>query len=441
MRKNVIGIALAGAIAATPQVPRAQEQMAGGVEAFRDGDYQRALELFERARDAGNDSAKLQYNIGVTQMKLGRYGDASARFQRLLLDPDWGDLARYNLALAAERRNRNIMAAKYYRRVSETADSEKLRRLAASRLNALAAAHRDPVGRRWIATASLSAGYDDNAYALQNELLENSSAGADNFTELFAWGQYQLRGTAADGWRLHGYGFGRRYGEFDSLDLTSASAALSRDRQWRGWHTEMGAAGEIVYLGGEQVSRQLQFVGRLEREFGEADVSLSYIPGYYLGGHDYTHLDGWRQRFEVQWQRPLFMVDARIYYRYDSNDRADLARDVLESESVDYYSYSPVRHSFGGVLEWSPSANWTLSTGVEFRHSAYGDSNRVTDSEGNVLTYRRDSERTKSWLSSKYKITPRFSLNGKLIVIDNEENRDAYTYDKTEASLGVSYIF
>ncbi|WP_250461591.1 tetratricopeptide repeat protein [Microbulbifer litoralis] len=441
MRNSVIGIALAGAMAAISQAPLAGERMAGGVEAFRSGDYQRALTLFERAESEGDDSAGLQYNIGVTLMKLGRYDSASGRFQRLLADPGWGDLARYNLALAAERRNRDIVAARYYRRISEASDSGKLRKLARNRLNALADVHRDPPGRRWIATANLSAGYDDNAYALQSELIENDSAGADNFTELFAWGQYQLRGTAEDGWRVHGYGFGRRYGEFDSLDLTSASAALARDRQWRGWSTETGVAGEIVYLGGEQVSRQVQLTGRIEREFGDASISLSYIPSYYLGGHDYTHLDGWRQRFEAQWQRPLPMVDARAYYRYDSNDRADLARDALDGDTLDYYSYSPVRHSFGGVLEWSPSANWLLSSGMEFRHSAYDGINRVTDSDGSAMTYRRESDRVKSWLSTRYRITPRFSLNGKIVVIDNDENRDLYTYDKTEASLGVSYIF
>lgn len=436
MRNKVIGIALASAIAAAPAALLAQDRLAEGIDAFKDGDYRRALKLFEAEERAGNDSAKLKYNIGVTLIKRRRYREAGAYFQRLLNDPEWGDLARYNLALTAERRDKTIIAAKHYRHVNETAGSQKLRSLAASRLNALAMANRGPAARRWMGTASLSAGRDDNAYALQNELLADSSLGEDNFTELFAWGQYQLGGTAADGWRIHGYGFGRRYSELDSLDLSSASVALSRDRRWLGWQTEIGLAGEVVYLGGEQVSKQAQLLGRARRDFGEASVTLSYIPSYYLGAEEYAYLDGWRQRFEARWQRPLLAFEVKLYYRYDANDRADLERDEL-----DYYSYSPLRHAIGGALDWALSANWNVSTGVEFRRSAYDGTNRVTESDGTTLSYQREADRVKSWLATKFKITPRLSLDGKLVVIDNEENRDVYTYDKTEASLGISFVF
>lgn len=437
MRNKVIGIALASAIAAAPSALLARDRLAEGIEAFKDGKYRRALKLFEEEERAGNDGAKLKYNIGVTLIKRGRYREAGAYFQRLLSDPEWSDLARYNLALAAERGDKSIIAAKHYRHVSETAGSQKLRSLAGSRLNALATANRGPVGSRGMGIASLSAGRDDNAYALQNELLADSSLGEDNFTEIFAWGQYWLSGTAADGWRIHGYGFGRRYSELDSLDLSSASVALSRDRQWLGWHTEIGVAGEVVYLGGEQVSKQAQLVGRARRDFGEASVTLSYIPGYYQGGEAYAYLDGWRQRFEARWQRPLLAFEAKVYYRYDANDRADLERDEVDY----YYSYSPLRHAIGGALDWSLSASWTVSTGVEFRRSAYDGTNRVTESDGTVLSYQREADRIKSWLATKFKITPRFSLDGKFVMIDNEENRDVYTYDKTEASLGISYVF
>ncbi|SHF76464.1 hypothetical protein SAMN04487965_2644 [Microbulbifer donghaiensis] len=432
----MIGILLAGALAVAPAVLLAQPPLVEGIAAFRGGLYRKALELFEEEARGGNDSARLKYNIGVTLMKLRRYEEAGVYFQQLLQEPEWRDLARYNFALAAERNNRRIIAAKHYRQVSETSDSQKLRSLAATRLNALAAMSRRAGVKRWIGTASLSAGRDDNAYALQNALLKGSSVGADNFAEIFAWGQYQLEGITADGWRLHGYGYGRRYDEYDSLDLSSVSAALSRDRRWRGWLAEVGVSTEFIFLGGQQVTRQVQLLGRLTRDFGPSNLTLAYIPGYYLGGDDYAYLDGWRQRFEVRWQRPLLAAQARIFYRYDANDRADQVRD-----SADYYSYSPLRHSFGGVLDWSLSGNWLVTTGVEYRSSAYDGANRTTDIDGNVLTYRRESDRLKSWLATTFKLTPRLSLDGKFIVIDNEESLDSYTYDKTELSFGVRYIF
>jgi tetratricopeptide (TPR) repeat protein len=436
VRKAIIGIALFCAMATAASAVSAREELARGIEAFKGADYQQALKLFQRAQKDGNDSARLRYNIGVTLMKLGLYREASAQFQRLLRDPEWEGLARYNLALAAEKRDQPVLATKHYRRIGETSSSPKLRRLAASRLNALAAGSQRPAVKPWLGTASLAAGRDGNAYALEKELMEDSSVGADNYLELFAWGQYQLRGTDADGWRIHGYGYSRRYSEFDSLNLHSVSAALSRDNRWRDWDTEVGAAGETVYLGGELLSTQVQLLGRIRRDFGETRITLAYIPSYYLGGEDYDYLDGWRQRIEVAVRRPLFAGEIHAFYRFDASDRAGLVKD-----NADYYSYSPARHAIGGALDWSLRNDWEVSTGVEYRLSEYGGSNRVTDSDGQVSHYQRESDRIKSWLSTKFKVTPRFSLDGKIVVIDNQENQDIYSFEKTEASLGVSYIF
>ncbi|WP_237059233.1 hypothetical protein [Microbulbifer sediminum] len=428
-------LALLAVLGVTSQSPVAAE-FEDGVKAFRASDYQRALLAFSSLEARGNNSARLKYNIGVTLVKLGRYREAASYFYQLLDDPEWRDLARYNLALTAEKRDRPLLAARHYRKVTETADSEKLRKLASSRLNALAADDRGAIHRQWLGLASLSAGYDNNAYALQNELLADVEMGEDSFTEGFVWGQYRVRGTPADGWRLHGYAFSRRYRELESLNLNSVSAALSRDKHWQGWDTEVGLAGEFIYLGGDQVSRQVNLVSRLTRNLGIGSLSLSYLPGYYLGGEGYEYLDGWRQRVALKWRRPLLAGELLAFYQYDSNDRAD-----LEREAQDYYSYSPARHSLGSELEWPILGRWTLSAGMEFRQSVYDGTNRITRDDGSVISYQRESDRLKSWIETRYRLSPRFSLDGKVVNIDNRENRDIYTFDKTEFSLGVSYVF
>ncbi|SDK56123.1 tetratricopeptide repeat protein [Microbulbifer yueqingensis] len=434
MKRNLKWLALVAGLA-VPQVLFAGE-FAGGIEAFRSGDYKRALQLFEQAHSAGNNSSRLKYNLGVTLVKLGRYREASEYFYPLLSQPEWRDLARYNLALAAERQGSDLQAARHYRQVTASADSEKLRKLAGKRLRALAVADAGRHAKRGLGLVSLSAGYDDNAYALQNDLLEDVDTGDDSFSEAFAWGQYRLRGTPADGWRIYGYGFTRRYSELDSLNLASVSAGLVRDDRWRGWNTELGAATEFISLGGEEVTRQLQLLGRLKRTLGPGLLSLSYIPAYYVGGDEYSYLDGWRQRFGVKWRQPALGGELLAFYLYDNNDRADLVR-----QASDYYSYSPARHSVGTEVEWAPASRWTVATGVEFRQSVYAGTNLVTAEDGSVLRYQRESDRIKSWLSTKFRFTPRFSLDGKVVNIDNQENRELYTFDKSEISFGVSYIF
>ncbi|MCK7598898.1 tetratricopeptide repeat protein [Microbulbifer sp. CAU 1566] len=412
----------------------AAEELPSATGAFKRGDYPRALALFREAEQSGDDSAKLKFNLGVTLFKLGRYTEASEYFWLLVPEPQWRDLAEYNLGLVARRQGDQLLAAKFFRRVSGRAASPQLQRLAALQLGSPAV---EPVTqvRPWLAMASINGGQDGNPYAVKTELLGEGAVGEDNFLELFGWGQYRLAGTEADGWRLQGYGFTRRYSELDSLNLASLSTLLVRDIHWRDWALETGAGAEWVTLGGERVSQQLQLVGRAKRDFGATSVQLSYIPAYYTGGDNYSYLDGWRQRFSAGARRETFGADFGIYYLYDTNDREDL------QQAADYYSYSPVRHAFGSDVRWRFLSRWELRAGVEYRYSVYGGQNRVVDDAGNLLEFERESDRFKSWVSTRYRLTPRLSLDGKLLNIDNRENRELYDFDKTEMSLGVSYVF
>ncbi|MFA0811445.1 outer membrane beta-barrel protein [Microbulbifer epialgicus] len=436
MRNWLTDIALFVLMAFSPVALMAGDSFSEGTEAFKQGKYRKALKSFEAERESGNNSAKLRYNIGVTLMKLERFSEATLYFHGLLNTPRWRDLARYNLALAAELGNRELAAAKHYRFVRTNAASENLRDMADRRLRLLAEGNRGEDSKPWLAMLSLSAGHDDNAYALQNELLSDSSIGADSFAELFAWGQYRLSGKVNNGWRVHGYGFGRKYKEYENLDLASVRTALSHDRRWGSWNTELGLAAELVTLGGESVSQQAQILSRATRNWGRAQITVAYSPGYYFGGEEYAYLEGWRQRFELGWQRPLFSVETKLFYRYDDNDR-----EGQEKSAGDYYSYSPARHTLSGTLDWKFSPKWNLSTGVEYRRSFYNENNRITDNDGNVENYRRESDRFRSWMGAKYRVTPKFSVSGKYQHIDNDENRNVYTYDKGEFSFGIGYTF
>ncbi|WP_346838573.1 tetratricopeptide repeat protein [Microbulbifer sp. SAOS-129_SWC] len=429
---------LLAAATASPAV-LAGDSFALGTRAFKQGDYTGALAQFEREQRAGNESANLKYNLGVTLYKLQRYAAAAEYFRQLRADPQWHDLAEFQLGLVAEKRGRPERAAAHYRALSGSS-SARLRQLGAARLAALApAAPQPPVVPEpspWLGVASLALGNDNNAYALQNDLLQDSSVGQDSFSELFVWGQYQLQGDAVDGWRLHGFGYGRRYTDLSDLDLDSYRLGLSRDLQWDGWQVELGGAGELVSLGGQRVSSEIGGVGRLRRDIGDAELTLAYLPSHFSGSGSYDYLDGWRHRFDAKWEQPLGLFKLDALYRLELNDRAD-----LESGTSGRYSYSPTRQTLGVALEWPLLGGWSLTAGADYRHSRYAGINSLIDSDGVQKQHQRQAQRWRGWLQAELRLLPRLALAGKLTWTDNAENFDIYTYDKGEASLSARYSF
>lgn len=436
--KSITAATLLGVVGASGAA-QALDNFSAATTAFQGGEYRRALALFELEQRQGNDSAKLLYNIGVTHFKLGNYREAGRYFGLLLEHSQWRDLARFQLGLIAEKQGDRPGAIRQYTEVKAQADSPKLRSLSGKRLAAMASGEpraTAPSNKQWLTLASISAGYDDNAFAMQNELLSKSSIGEDSFTDLFAWGQYRLKGTAKDGWRLQGLAYRRGYSEYSILDIGSYSVGLSRDLRWNGWQTELGATLGTTYLDGEQLTRETQIAAELKKTISAVEIGLAYLPSHYSGGSDYPHLDGWRHRVEASLERPWGPVTVAALYRLDINDRAD-----RQGATGDLYSYSPTRHSTILELEWPVQNNWRLSVGVEYRASEYDGVNSLTDTDGVLKEEVREADRTRSWLKSQFFLSPRLQLAGKVSFTDNEENFDIYTYDKTEASLGVRYTF
>ncbi|MBB5211378.1 tetratricopeptide repeat protein [Microbulbifer hydrolyticus] len=416
----------------------AAEPFASGTAAFREGDYERALAHFEKARQSGQQGASLTYNLGVTLFKLQRYQAAQVQFQQLLGDPEWADVARLQLGLLAEKQGRPVSAVAHYRVLTDS-ESPKLRGLAVARLTELARApgvESAPEEDRGLALISLTSGFDSNAYSLQNELLTDDSVGEDTYTELFAWGQYRLQGTAENGWRLQGFAFGRRYSELESLDLSSFNLGVSRHIPWQGWLVEVGGVAETASLGGVRVTNEWRFVGRMRQVFGSGVLTLAYLPSYFSAADNYQYLDGWRQRVEARWSAPLANLEVDALYRLDLDDREDLT-----TADDGFYSYSPRRQTLGLEVELPVAQGWTLNAGTHYRTSSYSGSNRLQDSDGAFKAQARDGNRLRSWIGTEVQLLPRLQLDARVIHTDNEENFDIYTYDKTEASLGIRYVF
>lgn len=414
----------------------AQNDFDSGTEAFRAERYSEALEFFLAARQNGNESPGLTYNTALSYYKLGRFDEAAKSFEQLLSDDDWRDLARFHLGMVAEKNGNLRHALNWYESVLEQSESPKLRRLANQKINRL----QDDVSEtsqeddRLTVFFNVSTGFDDNAFSLQNDIQANSSDGEDTYNELFAWMQYYLQGTSTNGWRVHGFAYTRRYSDFDSLDLDVRSAAVSHHRQMGGWQSEWGVSLATTDLDGEDLTDQKKLLIRFQRPLKASSLRLSYTPVEHEGGSGFSHLEGRQHLAEARWQIPMETLRFDLVYRFEQNDRDDL---ITANE---FFSFSPTRHALALGVGWSPRNHWQFSAGLEYRVSEYDGTNRMTDSDGVFRQRTRDADRFKLRLNAQRQISRGLRLSGQVQWIDNQENFETYTYDKTELRLALEYL-
>ena len=72
----------------------------GANQAYIDGDYSVAAQLYSQIEDGGYYSARLYYNMGNTYFKIGNLGKAILYYNRALVVSPSMDDARYNLEIA-----------------------------------------------------------------------------------------------------------------------------------------------------------------------------------------------------------------------------------------------------------------------------------------------------------------------------------------------------
>lgn len=87
-------------------------------EAFENGDYEQAAELFRQAIEENPDNARLHFNLASTLYKLGRTEEAMQsydRFENLSDSPEEQSYASYNQGNILTEENKYKEAAEFYR--------------------------------------------------------------------------------------------------------------------------------------------------------------------------------------------------------------------------------------------------------------------------------------------------------------------------------------
>jgi hypothetical protein len=155
-----------------------EKLMAAGNDAFRSGDFTAALESYETARNGGEQSPLLLFNMGVAYYKLGEHDQANEAFKSAALESELATLAYFNLALNERKIGNYDQAMTWLERARDNAGSEAERRYVKRMLNLFSeevelsnrrkarsirtdAALREP---EFAWSMSVMFGYDDNAF-------------------------------------------------------------------------------------------------------------------------------------------------------------------------------------------------------------------------------------------------------------------------------------
>lgn len=406
-----------------------------GTAAARAGDHQQALSHFQFARDAGDESPNLTWNLGVTHFRLGQYSEAEGYFRQLLDEPQWRDLARYNLGLVAQRRGRQGEANRYFEEVARTAENEKLRALALSRLEPEPV--RDPSraprpDRGSALYLSLAGGYDSNVIAFPDQLQTDTSEFEDTFIDLVGYGQTYVSGRRDDGVRLFALGSLRRHFDLDFFDTTVLSAGLMREQPFRDWALEYGGAVDHSSLDGDAITTDAQLRLGASRQLGGARMRLTYHPALHSAGSEYSELDGTSHRFDasIRGSGPTRLWAA---YRFEYNDRDDRETDI------EFFSYSPVRHRLQVGLDNRVGA-FSFGLGASHQVSRYRGTNRMSDIDGEFKEARRESNRTDLWLRGGWEFARNLSLTSEFRHTRQTDTFEFFEYDRNLIMLGVEYI-
>jgi len=403
----------------------AEEYFDHGVKAFLSEDFKAAKQSFERARDAGMDSAALYYNYGSTLYKLKQYPEAQAAFAICARDPAWAALARYNMGLAVYQQGKRAEAAEYFSQVWRYTDDAKLATLAQTMLERI-----DPMARRYPrGTFSFSLGYDSNV--VLSDLAPSLPAAdkSDAYTELLATTGARLgSGPGAPRWEAALYDL--RYSDLKDFSITEVILGMHAPWRLGAWQSEAGGQWWYILRDGSAFQQVAVLKANTTRESAgnrvlRFDLRYDQIESI---DNNFQFLDGQRLEIGVSAAQPA--ATGWMYYgvTYEQNNREDLA------VGGEFFSQSPSRAGLWLKGSWPFGARWRIEPAVRYRYSHYADEDRRTSG---VVQTREDNE-WQAGVLAKYRLTVAWQLAIEYSYSGSHSNFDEFSYTRHQLAIGLT---
>jgi tetratricopeptide (TPR) repeat protein len=412
---------------------QARASLEQGVQAFRSGEYERALKHFGRARQLGTDTPGLHYNLGATYYRLGRYSESRAEFEQLLQVPRLAPLARYNLGLIALEQGRDEQAREAFESAVDSARDDKLRALAQQQLAQLPVQPRRP--QRWFGFVDAGGGYDDNVALVPDAAVVVPTGKDDSFTELMGGFVAPLNGGAQDGFRVKASAFWLNYLDLDEFDQVSARGGLAYRSRAGAWRTELYGFGDLIYLDKDPFERIATLSYEADRGIGmHESLRLRARSSYIDADSDFDALTGWRNQLLAEVRHRHDRIRLRGGYEFEYNDRDD------RSVGGEFASRSPLRHTFFVKASRDVARDVGVFLDADYRYSRYLDPDRfVSGGVASEKTRREDRYRVRA--GAEYYLAPEWILTGEYQYTRNDSNLDAYEYTSNRFTARLEYVF
>ena len=411
----VLVVLACGASFAPPAVADVAQDWQSGQAAFAAGDLESALLYFQMARDGGQQGPAVHYNIAVCQFELGRYEAARETFRHLADNyPKMRGLAEYNMGLTERRLGNEGAARQHFIRAWDLSpDDEKLRSLSAAMVEELEPEETSD----WYGAAALRLGHDDNV-ALRDSLglpagVTAESPMADAFLSLTGT-PAALRGLMVDA-----SAYLVTYTDADDFDQSEFRLGGMYAWSPRDWWIETGAHFVYGTLGGSGFEREIALSARAIRDLSDEtsiDLLLRYddineVDAAFAG------LAGSRQRLDLRYRWDLSSHSFILRFGLEANDRADPG-------------VSPARNRLHADYRFHPGSGWGVEAGIEYRTSDYDDLEIPRTEDLTTITAALTRTVDEVWI---------FALQYQYS--DNESSDPEFAYERNLITLGVLRTF
>lgn len=417
LRLALLALALLGGTSARAGAP---EDYAAGVKAYREGQNEAALRLFQGAFSAGMATPTLRFNIALCLYRLRRYTEAQGQFLSLTREADFRAAAEFHLGLIAFQQGRSDDALQHLN-TAQTLDPilEDRVDLARARITGR------PESPSTFLYARALGGYDSNVEFAPDDDALGLSPQADGFAEVLASIEHR-RGA----WRHGGWLYQRSYFQRDDSDQSALQLNSGRNFIAGRWLLELTGSGTVQRLGNERLQ---EFVGlnfsALHRSRGSWQPRLGLGLEHVSAPERLGYLEGWRARME------LALIGSRFFasYELEYNDRED------EPSGTEFFSHSPLRQ--GLYASWQPTWFAPVETELlaQLRYSRFSDDDIYMD--GATLTRERREE-TLAALGLYFRFPHTLGVRPRLGVLasSNYSNINALEYEKLEFTGGFEYF-
>lgn len=396
--------------------------------------YQKFYTAYQRDKT----SPRAIHNFAVINYKLAHYDLAKTLFKKLLRHNNYELLAKYNLALVANKQGYLEESIYWFQRMlgrsgkkfaTESVADKKLRLLAKIQIKKLKA--EKAVISHSFSTNSyffIKYGHDDNVIDPVGNVIDGDSYA--NFYGLLTLNFDNVyRGLK---WRFSYYL--KDYSTYNDDDFDQLSTDIAQHFKRGRWYSFIRAGhyqstyDTTNYLSTTRLEFDTTYRAKGQQKYRAGlrfDDIKSEDPLYNI-------YEGGLTRLDLKYDKKVNAHNYRVRFSFENNDRADLV--TTATPGTVNKSYSPGRQLL--ELSWNYKINkyWKSRFLVEYRISRYNDFS-VDDS------ITREDQRNISKLQLQYKISRHWTWMIEASLEDNNSNISRYSYNQNIFNTGISGYF